>query len=169
MSQALPPEATSSLITNLLSRLPGSGSGADGGKTESAGESSKGGVASGGAEGAKGATPGAAKFDEVHGSVLALGLVASGACIRDKAAGPQFREVALGVAGEMCHGDVGVATAAARALGFMQLTGFEVLPLGEVEEPADKDGGGDAAAKVPKTAPKSASGGVGLFLQQLAA
>lgn len=160
MSQALTPEATTSLLTNLLSRLPGSGLGATGGgdKADSASESQ------GGSDLPK-ATVAAAKFDELHGTCLALGLIASGACMRDGVAGVQFTEVAKGVSGEMCHGDVGVATAAARALGFMQLTGFEVLPLGEVEEAVEKDASAAAAqkvpeGKVPKTSPKSAAGGV---------
>jgi hypothetical protein len=163
MSQALPPAATSELLTNLLSRLPGSGVSASGDKGHSAAGSAS--------ASELGAPKPAAKFDELHGSVLALGLIASGACIRDGKAGEQFSEVARGVAGEMCHGDVGVATAAARSLGFMQLTGFEVLPLGEDENSGGQDGS-DVAEKLPegkvaKTSPKSAAGGVSVSVSSL--
>jgi hypothetical protein len=155
LSQALPPVATSELLAHLLSRLPGSGSRTAADKGNSVADS-----AAAGESGPPKAT--AVKYDELHGSVLALGLIASGACIRGGAAGPQFSEVARGVAGEMCHGDVGVATAAAQSLGFMQLTGFEVLPLGE-REAAGEDGS-DAGQKVSegkvvKPSPKSAAGG----------
>lgn len=152
MSQALPPDATTSLISHLMSRLPGSG----GDDIASKGDSSS-------AAETDSTKATVAKFDELHGSVLALGLIASGTCIRDGKAGSQFTAVARAIAGEMCHGDVAVATAATRALGFMQLTGFEMLPLGEVEKTASDtaDGAEEKVPKdkVPKTSPKSAAGG----------
>lgn len=143
ITAALPPASTKQLLSDLVQRLPG--------------ESSS---AADGAADARGAATDASKsnltvkFAETHGSLLASGLVAAGAHMSAAAGSAVGKEelakATKAVAAELCNGDVQVALAASRALGFIALSGADMLPVGDLKVPdltaPAKSAAGGAAA-----------------------
>eukprot|EP00892_Ulva_mutabilis_P001254 jgi/Ulvmu1/11129/UM071_0012.1 len=170
ITAALPRETTLQLLSDLVQRLPGGGVGADAAATTAAAN----GPAMTGLSAANGPTmaradaaattaaatnpakpSAAAKFAETHGSLVAAGLVASSLHIAGGGGADGgvsgIPEAAQAVAAELCNGDVKVALAAVRALGFMAIVGAETLPIGEVKlpdlsAPAKSAAGGAAPA-----------------------
>lgn len=131
ITAALPPSTTQQLLSDLVQRLPGDPGGTAVSATAGTAASSK--------SADTGKSTVAVKFAETHGSLLAAGLVAAGAHMRARAGGEaaagEAPAAAKAVAAELCNGDVQVALAAGRALGFMALAGVDVLPAGDVKAP----------------------------------
>lgn len=124
ITAALPPASTKQLLSDLVQRLPGeSGNAAEGTSQTAAVDASKSNIT--------------VKFAETHGSLLAAGLVASGAHMGATGAvsKEELAKATKAVAAELCNGDVQAALAAVRALGFMALSGTDMLPIGELKVP----------------------------------